>query len=69
MLVHDLSLVFPFGFLVLGLRFLLRALLALTGHLEIDPDAAHKEDLRGAAPTKDEDEDEPRPAGAAGGGA
>ncbi|HEX7604918.1 MAG TPA: hypothetical protein VF316_25035, partial [Polyangiaceae bacterium] len=67
MLSHDLALVFPFGFLVLGIRFLLRALLALTGHLEIDPDAAHKEELRGAGPIKEEDE--PDKAGAAGGGA
>jgi TRAP-type C4-dicarboxylate transport system permease small subunit len=49
MLVHDLSLVFPFGFFVLGLRFLLRALLALSGHVKIDPDEAHKEDLHGAS--------------------
>lgn len=44
-LVHDLSLVFPFGMLVLALRFLLRALLALSGHIEVDPDAAHKEEI------------------------
>lgn len=44
-LVHDLSLVFPFGMLVIALRFLLRALLALSGHIEVDPDAAHKEEI------------------------
>lgn len=44
-LVHDLSLVFPFGMLVLAIRFLLRALLALSGHIEVDPDAAHKEEI------------------------
>lgn len=44
MLVHDLSLVFPFGLLAIGLRFLLRALLALSGHLSLDPDAAHKDE-------------------------
>jgi hypothetical protein len=54
MLVHDLSLVFPFGLLAIGLRFLLRALLALSGHLSIDPDAAHK----------DERDDGDEPAGA-----
>lgn len=48
-LVHDLSLVFPFGMLVLALRFLLRALLALSGHIEVDPDAAHKEEIGHAA--------------------
>lgn len=44
-LVHALSLVFPFGMLVLALRFLLRILLALSGHVELDPDAAHKEEI------------------------
>lgn len=48
-LVHDLGLVFPFGMLVLALRFLLRALLALSGHVEVDPDAAHKEEIGHAA--------------------
>lgn len=54
MLVHDLSLVFPFGLLAIGLRFLLRALLALSGHLSVDPNAAHK----------DERDDMAEPAGA-----
>jgi hypothetical protein len=44
MLVHDLSLVFPFGLLAIGLRFLLRVLLAVSGHLSLDPDAAHKDE-------------------------
>lgn len=44
-LVHALSLVFPFGMLVLALRFLLRILLVLSGHVELDPDAAHKEEI------------------------
>ncbi len=44
-LVHDLSLVFPFGMLAIALRFLLRALLALSRQIEIDPDAAHKEEI------------------------
>lgn len=48
-LVHDLGLVFPFGMLVLAIRFLLRALLALSGHIEVDPDAAHKEEIGHAA--------------------
>jgi hypothetical protein len=47
-LVHDLNLVFPFGLLVIGLRFLLRALLTLSGHIPVDPDAAHKEEISGA---------------------
>ncbi|MCC6555179.1 MAG: TRAP transporter small permease subunit [Polyangiaceae bacterium] len=48
-LVHDLSLVFPFGLLVIGLRFLLRALLTLSGHISVDPDEAHKEELKRVA--------------------
>ncbi len=47
-LVETLSLVFPFGLLAIALRFLLRALLTLSGHFVADPDEAHKEDLRGA---------------------
>jgi hypothetical protein len=45
LLVHDLSLVFPFGMLVLALRFLLRAILSISGHIEVDPNAAHKEEI------------------------
>jgi TRAP-type C4-dicarboxylate transport system permease small subunit len=44
-LVHDLSLVFPFGMLMIALRFVLRALLSISGHIEVDPDAAHKEEI------------------------
>ena len=50
MLAHTLGLVFPFGLLAIALRFLIRALLTLSGHLSPDPDEAHKEDIRGAAP-------------------
>jgi len=46
-LVHDFSLVFPFGLLLIGIRFLLRAILTLSGHIPVDPDAAHKDDLQG----------------------
>jgi hypothetical protein len=45
MLVHTLGLVFPFGLLAIGLRFLLRAILSLSGHFSVDPNEAHKEDL------------------------
>ncbi len=41
MLVHDLNLVLPFGLLMVGLRFLLRALLALGGAASADPDGSH----------------------------
>jgi len=45
MLAHTLGLVFPFGLLAIGLRFLLRALLTLSGHLSVDPDEAHREEV------------------------
>jgi TRAP-type C4-dicarboxylate transport system permease small subunit len=48
-LVHSLGLVFPFGLVMIALRFLLRALLTVSGHISVDPDEAHKEDLRAAA--------------------
>jgi TRAP-type C4-dicarboxylate transport system permease small subunit len=36
-----LNLIFPFGLLVVALRFLVRCILALTGWIDVDPDAAH----------------------------
>ena len=50
---RTLGLVFPFGLLAIGLRFLLRVLLVLSGHVSADPDEAHKEELRvaGADPS------------------
>jgi len=53
-LVHSLGLVFPFGLLMIGLRFLLRVLLSLSGHLPVDPDEVHREELhRAEAPALD----------------
>lgn len=52
MLTHDLGLVFPFGLLMIGIRFLLRAILTLSGHIPADPDAAHK--LEGQADSENE---------------
>ncbi len=40
----DLSLIFPWGFLMIGLRFLLRGALALGGAVSTDPNAAHGAD-------------------------
>ncbi|MBK7394901.1 MAG: TRAP transporter small permease subunit [Myxococcales bacterium] len=40
----DLSLLFPWGFFVIGLRFLLRGLLAIGGAVSTDPNAAHGAD-------------------------
>ncbi|MGZ3453211.1 MAG: TRAP transporter small permease [Polyangiales bacterium] len=43
----DLSLLFPWGFLMIGLRFLLRGLLAIGGAVSTDPNAAHGADPEG----------------------
>jgi hypothetical protein len=43
-LIRDLNFVFPFGLLMIALRFILRSLLAVSGHVRVDPDAAHEED-------------------------
>lgn len=43
-LVRDFNLVIPFGLLVIGLRFILRILLAIGGRITVDPDAAHADD-------------------------
>lgn len=40
----DLSLLFPWGFLMIGLRFLLRGVLAVGGAVSTDPNAAHGAD-------------------------
>jgi TRAP-type C4-dicarboxylate transport system permease small subunit len=51
LLVHLLNLVFPFGFIVIGLRFLLRALLAVSGHVkedEVNLPEAHTAERKGA---------------------
>ena len=40
---HALNLMFPFGLAMIGLRFLLRALLAASFQIDVDPDAAHGE--------------------------
>jgi TRAP-type C4-dicarboxylate transport system permease small subunit len=44
LLIKDADLIFPFGLLMIALRFLLRSLLAISGHVEVDPDSAHKEE-------------------------
>lgn len=41
LLVRDLDFVFPFGLLMIALRFILRCLLAIGGAIKVDPDAAH----------------------------
>jgi TRAP-type C4-dicarboxylate transport system permease small subunit len=44
LLIKDADLVFPFGLFMIALRFILRSILAISGHVEVDPDSAHKED-------------------------
>ncbi len=44
LLIKDADFVFPFGLLMIALRFLLRAVLVLAGHIRVDPDLAHEED-------------------------
>jgi Tripartite ATP-independent periplasmic transporters, DctQ component len=41
LLIRDLDFVFPFGLLMIALRFLLRCVLAIGGAVRVDPDAAH----------------------------
>lgn len=41
LLVREVNFVFAFGLLVIGIRFLLRSLLALAGWVKVDPNAAH----------------------------
>jgi hypothetical protein len=44
LLVPLLNLVFAFGLFVIGLRFILRSLLAISGWVKVDPAAAHGDD-------------------------
>jgi TRAP-type C4-dicarboxylate transport system permease small subunit len=44
LLIKDADFVFPFGLLMIAMRFLLRSLLVLTGYIRVDPDLAHEED-------------------------
>jgi TRAP-type C4-dicarboxylate transport system permease small subunit len=44
MLLHGMDLIFPLGFLMIGLRFLLRALLLLAGHIDVKIEAEDEDD-------------------------
>jgi len=44
LLIKDADFIFPFGMLMIALRFLLRSLLVISGHLRVDPDSAHEEE-------------------------
>jgi hypothetical protein len=50
------NLVFPIGLFIIALRFILLALLALSGHKNIDPEAAHEMGIGGFKKTDDEPE-------------
>jgi hypothetical protein len=44
LLIRDLNFILPFGLFVMGLKFLLRILRVLSGHVRVDPDAVHEEE-------------------------
>ena len=44
MLVPMFDLIFAFGLFIVGIRFLLRSLLAISGQIKVDPNAAHGDD-------------------------
>ncbi len=47
LLIRDLNFLLPFGLLMVALKFLLRTVRALSGHVRVDPGAAHDdEDLK-----------------------
>ncbi len=65
---RDADFIFPFGLLMIALRFLLRSILAIAGWVKVDPDAAHGDpDIQSAH--KSEGEEEPKADAAAEGGA
>jgi hypothetical protein len=50
LLIRDANMVFPFGLAIIALKFLLRIVLVLSGHIEIHSDEAlDGEDLKNAA--------------------
>jgi hypothetical protein len=56
LLIRDLNLVFPFGLLMIALRFVLRSLLAIGGAVRVDPDVAHGSGGEAHEGAKEEDE-------------
>jgi TRAP-type C4-dicarboxylate transport system permease small subunit len=55
LLVRELDFVFPFGLIVIAIKFLLRILLILSGRIEVDPEAAHAEEELANARERDEE--------------
>ena len=41
LLRRDVDFIFPFGLLMIALRFLIRSILAIAGYIKVDPDAVH----------------------------
>jgi hypothetical protein len=60
-LIRELNLLFPVGLFLIAVRFVIRCLLVLSGHLKVDLNAAHADDA------KDEEDDEPAAAAQKGG--
>ncbi len=54
LLIKDADFIFPFGMFMIALRFLLRSLLAISGHVRVDPDLMHEEDEVEASHPEDE---------------
>jgi Tripartite ATP-independent periplasmic transporters, DctQ component len=44
LLIRELDFVFPFGLLIIAIKFLLRILLIIGGRVDVDPESAHAED-------------------------
>ncbi len=55
LLVRELDFVFPFGLVVIAIKFLIRILLILSGRIEVDPEAAHAEEELANAKERDDE--------------
>ncbi len=69
LLMRELDLIVPFGLLMISLRFVLRGLLALSGWIKVDPNAAHADDHEDDDDKKKDKKPEPSAPKAAGGAA
>jgi hypothetical protein len=55
LLIRELNFVFPFGLVVVAIKFLLRILLVLSGHIRVDPEAELDEDALTLAHRRDDE--------------
>ena len=54
LLRRDADFIFPFGLLMIALRFLIRSILAIAGYIKVDPDAVHGDpEILAAHPDKE----------------